>query len=65
MGALVEPEKIGVSLKSRTLMYREKIHLFEISREFGFKRRGPDGRGPLGELSKNTQQLRQGSLAVE
>jgi hypothetical protein len=30
-------------------MCREKIHLFDTSRGFGFKRLGGDGCGPKGE----------------
>jgi hypothetical protein len=33
----------------RTLMCRKKIHLFDMSREFGFGRLGSDARGPRGE----------------
>jgi hypothetical protein len=33
----------------RTSMCREKIHLIEMSRQFGFRRSGGDGDGPEGE----------------
>jgi hypothetical protein len=39
----------GWAYRIRTLMCREKIHLFDKSREFGFKRPRPDGRGLMGE----------------
>jgi hypothetical protein len=39
----------GWAYRIRTLMCREKIHLFDKSREFGFKRARPDRRGLMGE----------------
>src|SRR5580700_10671022 len=38
----------GWAYRIRTLMCKEKIHLFEKSREFGFRRPGGDDCGPKG-----------------
>jgi hypothetical protein len=35
--------------RTRTSMCIEKIHLFDMSRKFGFRRPGGDGCGPEGE----------------